>query len=292
VRRNADRIVFEQGMFWTEESVGTSAISTAVAIDHAVQVFSSEHFASGQHPWWCSAAPIHDPNGELVGVVDLSGPMHTAHPHSLALVVAAARMAEELLRTRRMLADERLRRLFVERTVETGRRPHALVAADGRILTSEGGVSRVGRLQIPAGGGAVALPGGATAVAEPLEGGAGFVVWEIGRTREAAPVRVRLELLGDAPQVRVGRDAPVVLGLRHAEILCLLALHPEGLGAARTAPSCVDGAADRARSRRARRHAPAHRARRRPGPSVGLVADAFGPRRRRWTRAVRATRPG
>jgi hypothetical protein len=42
---------------------------------------------------------------------------------------------------------------------------------------------------------------------------------------------VRLELLGDAPQVRVGRSEPVALGLRHAEILCLLTLHPEGLGA-------------------------------------------------------------
>ena len=147
VRRSADRIIFEEGMLWTEDSVGTNAIGTALAIDHAVQVFSAEHFAAGQHPWWCSAAPIHDPNGELVGVVDLSGPMRTAHPHSLALVATAAGMAEELLRARSMLADERLRRIYVERTIGTGRPAHALVTADGRVLAADNAAvvsSRVG----------------------------------------------------------------------------------------------------------------------------------------------------
>lgn len=230
VRRSADRIIFEEGMLWTEDSVGTNAIGTALAIDHAVQVFSAEHFAAGQHPWWCSAAPIHDANGELVGVVDLSGPMRTAHPHSLALVATAAGMAEELLRARSMLADERLRRIYVERTIGTGRHAHALVTADGRVLAADNAAVVSSRLAIPAGGGAVALPDGTTAVAEPLESGRGFVLWADAGAGTAAPTRVRLELLGDAPQVRIGRSAPVALGLRHAEILCLLTLHPEGLG--------------------------------------------------------------
>jgi transcriptional regulator of acetoin/glycerol metabolism len=95
VRHRADRIAFEEGMLWTEGSAGTNAIGTALAIDHAVQIFSAEHFLSEQHAWWCSAAPIHDPaTGEVLGVVDLSGPMRTAHPVSLALVAAAAGMAE------------------------------------------------------------------------------------------------------------------------------------------------------------------------------------------------------
>ena len=112
VRQRADRIAFEEGMLWTEVSAGTNAIGTALAIDHAVQIFSAEHFLSEQHAWWCSAAPIHDPaSGELVGVVDLSGPMRTAHPHSLALVMAAAEMAENVLRFERLVSARPVLRL-------------------------------------------------------------------------------------------------------------------------------------------------------------------------------------
>jgi transcriptional regulator of acetoin/glycerol metabolism len=98
VRRRAEGITFTEGMLWTEDSAGTNAIGTALAIDHPVQIFSAEHFLAEQHPWWCSAAPIHNPaTGALLGIVDLSGPMRTAHPHSLALVMAAAGMAEAAL---------------------------------------------------------------------------------------------------------------------------------------------------------------------------------------------------
>jgi len=152
VRHRADRITFEEGMLWTEASAGTNAIGTALAIDHAVQIFSAEHFLSEQHAWWCSAAPIHDPaTGEVLGVVDLSGPMRTAHPVSLALVAAAAGMAEEALRVRR---------------------------------------------------------GTAAAVGPAL----------------------RLNLLGRGRlEARLGEGPPLELSLRHAEILALLALHPDGL---------------------------------------------------------------
>jgi hypothetical protein len=100
VLEQARAIDFVPGMNWTERSAGTNAIGTALAIDQPVQIFSAEHFLPEQHPWWCSASPIHHPvTGELLGVVDLSGPQRTAHPYSLALVNAAVAIAErELLR--------------------------------------------------------------------------------------------------------------------------------------------------------------------------------------------------
>jgi hypothetical protein len=101
VLEQAMGIDFTPGMRWSEDSAGTNAIGTALAIDHAVQIFSAEHFLPEQHPWWCSAAPIHDPRtGSLLGIVNLSGPQRTAHPHSLGLVMAAAAMAEDSLRHR------------------------------------------------------------------------------------------------------------------------------------------------------------------------------------------------
>ena len=229
-RRNADRIAFEEGMDWTEASVGTNAIGTALAIDHAVQVFSAEHFSAKQHPWWCSAAPIHDPaTGEVLGVVDLSGPMHTAHPHSLALVNAAAGMAEELLRSRRALADERLRRAYLEQTVADPRTALGLVSGDGRLLQADDERLADGAPAVPEAGGPVELPGGGVALFERVDGNAGYVLWDAERAGAAAPARLRLELLGAVPRIRVGGAAHQQLKPRHADILCALALHPDGL---------------------------------------------------------------
>lgn len=88
----------QRGARWSEADAGTNAMGTALALDHSLQVFSAEHFATPVHGWTCSAAPLHDPTtGELIGVLDLSGPLQTAHPHSLALVTTAARMVEGVL---------------------------------------------------------------------------------------------------------------------------------------------------------------------------------------------------
>jgi hypothetical protein len=94
----AMEVHLQRGSRWSEVAAGTNAMGTALALDHALQVFSAEHFATPVHGWTCSAAPLHDPRtGALLGVLDLSGPLETAHPHSLALVRAAARMVEGVL---------------------------------------------------------------------------------------------------------------------------------------------------------------------------------------------------
>ena len=97
----ATEVHLMRGARWSEADAGTNAMGTALALDHALQVFSAEHFATPVHGWTCSAAPLHDPRtGQLLGVLDLSGPLQTAHPHSLALVNAAARMVEAVLAQR------------------------------------------------------------------------------------------------------------------------------------------------------------------------------------------------
>ena len=63
-----------------------------------------------QHPWYCTAAPIHDPRtGELLGIVDVSGPAITLHPTIIALVETAVRLAESQLWRHHELRLERLR---------------------------------------------------------------------------------------------------------------------------------------------------------------------------------------
>ena len=97
----AHEIHLEPGAIWSEPAAGTNAMGTALAVEHPIQIFSAEHLAEPVHGWTCSAAPVHDPRtGELLGVIDLSGEVATAHPHSLALVTAAARVVEAELAAR------------------------------------------------------------------------------------------------------------------------------------------------------------------------------------------------
>ncbi|MER5700897.1 GAF domain-containing protein [Micromonospora sp. NPDC002296] len=98
VLRHAERMNFVPGARWDEAHAGTNAPGTALACDHSVQIFATEHFSRRVQRWTCAAAPIHDPvTGRLLGAVDITGGDHLAHPQSLALVRATARAAEAQL---------------------------------------------------------------------------------------------------------------------------------------------------------------------------------------------------
>ncbi|WP_020417200.1 helix-turn-helix domain-containing protein [Amycolatopsis sp. ATCC 39116] len=110
VARRADRLGFVDGACWAENTVGTNAIGTALVERRPIQVHSTEHYARNHHEWSCAAAPIRDPrDGTLLGAVDISGPVSTAHPAILALVTALAGLAEASLREDHRCALDRLR---------------------------------------------------------------------------------------------------------------------------------------------------------------------------------------
>ena len=133
--RAADHMNFTEGTLWSEPGAGTNAIGTAIAADHAVQVFGPEHFNEVVQRWTCSAAPIHDPDtGELLGVIDLTGDFSTVQPHSLAVATATAQAVEAWLRLEMQEHDLRLRARYGSRVaVAPGSR--ALVTPNGRPIT-------------------------------------------------------------------------------------------------------------------------------------------------------------
>ena len=230
VMEATENMHFVCGADWSEQGAGTNALGTAIAVDHPVQIFSAEHFSRLVHPWQCSGAPIHDPEtGEIIGVVDLTGHLKTAHPHTLSLVSAAAGMAEAYLRSEQQRRTERLREQYCARIAGTAH-PTALINAHGRVIMSVPHGWADGTLQIAAGGADVALADGTRATAEPL--GEGHVVWRHPRPSrtQAEPQShaLQLEFLGGQPRVRTA-DSVLSLGLRQAELLALLALCPEGL---------------------------------------------------------------
>lgn len=81
---------FVPGADWSELSAGTNSVGTTLFINQPLQIFSYEHYCICSHRWTCSAAPIHDPDGRLVGVLDMTGSFERVHPHTLGMVVAGA----------------------------------------------------------------------------------------------------------------------------------------------------------------------------------------------------------
>ena len=232
--RAADHMNFTEGTLWSEPGAGTNAIGTAIAADHAVQVFGPEHFNEVVQRWTCSAAPIHDPEtGDLLGVIDLTGDFSTVQPHSLAVATATAQAVEAWLRLEMQEHDLRLRARYGNRVaVAPGSR--ALVTPNGRPITDvPASWGTRGRLAIPPGGGRLTLPSGATAIAESV-GPAEELFLVRAAERVARPATrplVRLQLLGRERARLEVNGASTELRPRLGEILALLCAHPEGRSA-------------------------------------------------------------
>ncbi len=218
VRRQADTLGFTDGALWTEDSVGTNAIGTALAEAAPVQLFSAEHFEAAQHPWYCTAAPVHDPaDGSLLGVVDVSGPALTLHPTIRALVATSVQLAEARLWRHHEDRLAELRR--VATPLLTGSEGPLLVVDDHGWVAAQQGLSGRDRIEVPEHDRAVAVPGLGLCLPERLHGG-----WLI---RPAGPrqVAARLDLAATPATLQVqGGDAPWVVPLspRHADILSAL----------------------------------------------------------------------
>jgi hypothetical protein len=230
VRHQADALGFGEGAEWTERRVGTNAIGTALAEEAPVQLFSAEHFEPGQHPWYCTASPIHDPrDGRLLGVVDISGPALTLHPAIEALVGTGVRLAESTLWWHHERRLERIRS-GAEHVLAAVAGP-ALVVDDQGWVAHQRGVRTRDRVEAPRAGAGIVVPGLGPCVSEPLRDG--WLVRPAGADRRTDAV---LDLTG-APVLEVASpDGPwrTALSRRHAGIVELLhRAGPAGLTAER-----------------------------------------------------------
>jgi sigma-54 dependent transcriptional regulator, acetoin dehydrogenase operon transcriptional activator AcoR len=90
----ASKVALAPGVNWAEHSKGTNAIGTALFEAMPTLVHGGEHFMHANHFLTCSAAPIFDPRGDMLGVLDVSGDQQSFHQHTMGLVRMSARMIE------------------------------------------------------------------------------------------------------------------------------------------------------------------------------------------------------
>ncbi len=136
------------GAFMSEASIGANAISIALADNKPVQITASEHYVKVFHDWSCSAAPIHNENGQLIGCINLSGKIEKKYPHILGLVVASAKAIEYQLQS--SFSDMRLKEAyrFVSQILNTLEFGVLATDVNGSILRVNNLASRLLKLPI------------------------------------------------------------------------------------------------------------------------------------------------
>jgi hypothetical protein len=223
------------GTSWSEDAIGTNAMGTTLAVDQPVQIHSAEHLVRRYHAWTCAAAPVHDPDtGTVLGAIDITGPLHTVHPAMVQLVSATAQLAEHQLRVRMAIADERLRVRNMPHLSSLRGLSGALVTPTGRIIAGEPYGMWPDRVTLTDGADRVRLADGREMVVEPLP--EGYLLRAPARAAASRrPRALSLRFMTTGAPTALLDDTPVPLTLRPAELLAVLALHPDGLPAERLA---------------------------------------------------------
>ncbi len=130
-RRAAEGMGFVPGADWAEERAGTSAPGTALRLGRAVQIHAEEHYATAVKGFSCTAVPLRDAAGTVVGALDITGDDRAVERHTLPLLTATAAAAEAELALAALSA-------------RTAHRPAAAPSAELTLLGSDTATLHVG----------------------------------------------------------------------------------------------------------------------------------------------------
>ncbi|GAA6142844.1 sigma-54-dependent Fis family transcriptional regulator [Hydrogenophaga sp. 5NK40-0174] len=141
------RKAFRPGIDASEAAIGTSAMAMAIAEGRAAKVLGAEHYLSDNQLLHCCAAPVFDPQGKLVGTVDVTRDV----PHVMPGVMGLVRNCAARIEARLFHAMPAF--LHVNLVGEEG----AMLAfdRDGQVLAASVGARRL--IDLPAIGGRFAF---------------------------------------------------------------------------------------------------------------------------------------
>ncbi|OAI53211.1 hypothetical protein AYO47_05240 [Planctomyces sp. SCGC AG-212-M04] len=130
-QRMADFALFP-GYDWSEESMGRNGGGSAIAHNRPVAVVGREH-DSPLNDCTCTGAPLHAPDGSVVGAIAINTRVSHGTPERLVLVAHTAYViTQELLHSRERRADKF--QLLQHTTIRILAETHGLADAGARIL--------------------------------------------------------------------------------------------------------------------------------------------------------------
>jgi hypothetical protein len=98
VLRQLDRVHAAEGFDFSEESMGTNGLGTAMVERRPVWIEGSQHYNDGLEAVTCAAAPVAGPTGSVVGAISLGGSTRNSNRLMLSLTREIGTQIEERLR--------------------------------------------------------------------------------------------------------------------------------------------------------------------------------------------------
>lgn len=89
----------------SENVIGTNAICLALRHDAPIQLLGQEHFNQFYRNTNCTAAPIHDPNGKIINVINIGGFIQKPTLETLGLVKSIAKIFENDIQINHILQE-------------------------------------------------------------------------------------------------------------------------------------------------------------------------------------------
>jgi len=102
-----DSIISQRGRVSREEYIGTVGLATCLEEEKQLEIFAAEHYCTENHDFVCSAAPIRDRSGQVIGVLGITSPCETFHPHTGGMLGAAVYAIMEQLGLRELLGEQK-----------------------------------------------------------------------------------------------------------------------------------------------------------------------------------------
>lgn len=99
------------GALWSEASVGTNGIGTALAEGRMVTIFRDQHFLSANIGLSCTSAPVRDHKGRIVAAIDVSTARRDANEMIMPVLAQAVRDSASRIEVnlfRRAYSDARI----------------------------------------------------------------------------------------------------------------------------------------------------------------------------------------
>ncbi len=90
----AANVGIRTGAVWSEAVQGTNGMGTCLIVKKPLVIHKSAHFFSSNSSLTCAAAPIFDPHGDMLAILDASSEAHLAQQHTMVLLNMSAQVIE------------------------------------------------------------------------------------------------------------------------------------------------------------------------------------------------------
>jgi len=122
------------GVCKSEKSAGTNAIGLARFLKIPIQLVGPEHYNARLHQWTCSAAPIKDPSGQTLAIINMTGNYRLIHKHTLGMVIATAKAIENQLHQNEISEKLEIENKYVNASIESNFDAVLIIDEKGKII--------------------------------------------------------------------------------------------------------------------------------------------------------------